>query len=103
MHYFTQLMNEISALIMAFLVAIGAVTVPVDKELPVEDMASIMNTAECSAVVFSTVSEQKITALRESVPTLKNFVEWGEAAADFALPIAKVFEAGKKKYEDGDR
>ncbi len=84
------------------LMSVGAIVVPIDKELPVEDMASIMNTAECSAVVFSTVSEQKITALRESVPTLKNFVEWGEAAADFALPIAKVFEAGKNKYEDGD-
>ena len=72
------------------LMSVGAIVVPIDKELPAEDTASIMNTAECSAIVFSTVTEEKVKGLRESVPTLKNFVEWGESAADFALSISAV-------------
>ena len=84
------------------LMSVGAIVVPIDKELPADDMASIMNTAECSAVVFSTVTEAKIKELSANVPTLKAFVEWGESTADFAVSVNAVREAGAKKYEDGD-
>ena len=52
------------------LMSIGAVTVPIDKELPVEDMASILNTAACPFVVYSTVISEKINTIRELVPSL---------------------------------
>lgn len=40
--------------------AIGSVTVPVDKELPVEDIDGIITTTECKAVIFGKSSENKI-------------------------------------------
>ena len=41
------------------LMSIGAVTVPIDKELPATDMASILNTAGCPFVVYSTLIKEK--------------------------------------------
>ena len=84
------------------LMSVGAIVVPIDKELPVDDMSSIMNTAECSAVVFSTVTEPKINEAREKVATLKTFVEWGDAIPDWAVSIESVKTAGAEKYAAGD-
>lgn len=84
------------------LMSVGAIVVPIDKELPVDDMASIMNTAECSAVVFSTVTEAKINEAREKVATLKNFVQWGEKIAEYAVSVESVKTAGAEKYAAGD-
>ena len=42
------------------IMAIGSVTVPVDKELPVEDINGIITTTGCKAVIFGKASESKI-------------------------------------------
>ena len=84
------------------LMSIGAVTVPIDKELPAADMASILNTAECAAIVFSSTAEKKISELRESVPTAQLFIEFGKDCADYAISIEEVRAAGAGKYEAGD-
>ena len=85
------------------LMSIGSVTVPIDKELPVDDMASILNTAECPVVVYSTLVRDKITALRSMVPSLVDFVEMGDEALDFAHSLSSVRESGHAKHEGGDR
>ena len=43
--------------------AIGSVTVPVDKELPIEDIDGIISTTGCKAVIFGKTAEDKIKAL----------------------------------------
>ena len=43
--------------------AIGSVTVPVDKELPSEDIDGIISTTECKAVIFGKTAEAKIKEL----------------------------------------
>ena len=40
--------------------AIGSVTVPVDKELPIEDIDGIITTTGCKAVIFGKAAEEKI-------------------------------------------
>ena len=40
--------------------AIGSVTVPVDKELPIEDINGIITTTACKAVIFGKSAEEKI-------------------------------------------
>ena len=81
------------------LMSVGAITVPVDKELPVPDMASILNTAECSCVFYSTAVRKKIDEMRAIVPSLVSFVEF-EEAADFAESFAQVCAAGEEKFRD---
>ena len=43
--------------------AIGSVTVPVDKELPLEDIDGIISATGCKAVIFGKASEKKIGEL----------------------------------------
>lgn len=43
--------------------AIGAVTVPVDKELPIEDINGIITTTGCKAVIYGRSAEGKIKEL----------------------------------------
>ena len=84
------------------LMSIGAVTVPIDKELPVEDIASIINTAECPSIIFSSVAEAKADKLCELCPTLKTFVEFGATVKEYAEPILAVKERGAEKLAAGD-
>ena len=46
--------------------AIGSVTVPVDKELPVEDINGIISTTGCKAVIYGKTAEAKIKALLQN-------------------------------------
>ena len=43
--------------------AIGSVTVPVDKELPAQDIDGIITTTGCKAVIFGKTAEEKIKEL----------------------------------------
>ena len=84
------------------LMSTGTVTVPVDKELPAEDIASILNTSECEYIVYSSVVDGKVEKLRELVPTLHTFVYWGKSKLNGAISIEEVRDAGLEKYELGD-
>ena len=44
--------------------SIGAVTVPIDKELPAEDIKSIIESAECDFVIYSSVIDNLCHRLR---------------------------------------
>ena len=44
---------------------IGSVTVPVDKELPIEDIDGIITTTGCKAVFYGRTAEGKIKELLE--------------------------------------
>ena len=46
--------------------AIGSVTVPVDKELPIEDIDGIITTTACKAVIFGKTAEDKIKDLLQN-------------------------------------
>ena len=59
------------------LMSIGAVTVPLDKDLPGEELTHILRTAECSAVVFSHAVAEKIAAIRPALPDVKSWIAMG--------------------------
>ena len=84
------------------LMSMGAVTVPIDKELPADDIASILNTAECKFAVTSAIIEEKMSAVKESVPTLNTLVVWGKET-DGALFFDNVMKLGNEKLAGGDR
>ena len=84
------------------LMAMGAVTVPVDKELPEEDIASILNTAECPFAVYSSIIEEKMASVQAKVPTLTTMVEFGAKTAAGSIALETVRENGAKRYADGD-
>ncbi len=84
------------------LMSMGAVTVPMDKELPAADMASIINTAECEFVIYSSVIEKKLDDLRAATPVVRTWVCMN-ANGDCPLTLAKLKETGAARLAAGDR
>ena len=92
--------------------AIGSVTVPVDKELPVEDIDGIITTTGCKAVIFGKSAEAKVKEILrsggfKSVEILISVVaESSVATADLAgrklTTLAQLQERGEQLYKDGD-
>ena len=82
--------------------AMGAITVPIDKELPIDDMASILNTAECEFAFISPIIEQKVPALREKVATLATVVSMSESPMENAEALPALRARGAEKYAAGD-
>ena len=92
--------------------AIGSVTVPVDKELPVEDIDGIITTTGCKAVIFGKTAEAKIKELLEkgglqSVETLISVAPENPFGKDVAgsrtsTTMEELQNRGAQLYKDGD-
>ena len=92
--------------------AIGSVTVPVDKELPIEDIDGIISTTACKAVIFGKTAEEKIKEILRNggLKSAKSLVsiepESGidkELLGDRTLISVNALEAkGAELYKGGD-
>lgn len=92
--------------------AIGAVTVPVDKELPVEDIDGIITTTSCKAVIFGKTSEAKVKEMlsKGGLSTVKYLISVApEASIDASelgdrvfTTISQLQERGDGLYKSGD-
>ena len=92
--------------------AIGSVTVPVDKELPIEDIDGIVTTTGCKAVIYGRTAEQKVVELLKEgrLTSAELLVAIDPAAAiDSELLGDKVLTTidaliaeGGKLYQSGD-
>lgn len=84
------------------LMSIGAIVVPIDKDLPVDEIAGILEFAECEYILYSSSIEEKIIELHKKVPSLKTYICKGEPNMDCALKLSDIVEKGKEKYSKGD-
>ena len=92
--------------------AIGSVTVPVDKELPLDDIDGIISTTACKAVFFGKTSESKIKEILangglKSVELLISIAPESKIEADLLgekslKSLAEVEAAGAALYAQGD-
>lgn len=92
--------------------AIGSVTVPVDKELPLDDIDGIISTTGCKAVFFGKTSESKIKEILangglKSVELLISIAPESKIEADLLgekslKSISEVEAAGAALYAQGD-
>jgi long-chain acyl-CoA synthetase len=97
--------------------AIGSVTVPVDKELPLDDIDGIITTTSCKAVIFGKASEAKVKSLLENggLKTVETLISVapessiGETAlgdrkltslAELQARGAELYAAGDNSYYD---
>lgn len=84
------------------LMSIGSVVVPIDKDLPVDEISGIMNFAGCEAVLYSPLIEDKIEILKEKVLPLKKFVCLGKTDKDYSSSIHDVALKGGERFRNGD-
>ena len=92
--------------------AIGSVTVPVDKELPLEDINGIVTTTGCKALIFGKTAEAKIKELLKhgelkSVELLisvapENSLEAAELGGKTLTALEALQNEGAKLYKEGD-
>jgi long-chain acyl-CoA synthetase len=83
--------------------SIGAVAIPIDKDLPADEMAGILNTAECEFIFYSTAVEAKIEAVKERVRSLKSFICMGEGKLAGSLKLSCIAARGGERFSKGDR
>ena len=76
------------------LMAIGSVVVPLDRDLPADDMVGIMNTAECEAVLYSPSIETRIRSIKGSIPSLKWMICMGEPKDAEAMALDSICAEG---------
>ena len=83
--------------------SIGAVTVPIDKELPAEDILSIIETAECDFVIYSSVIDSKIKTIREKISINPKFICMSKQTdIDDVTMLKDIVNNGQKLFENGD-
>jgi len=92
--------------------AIGAVTVPIDKELPSEDIGGIIGTTGCKAVIYGKSAKAKIKELLQndslkSVEMLISVVsddvlDTGDLGGRTLVSLAQLQDKGCKLYAGGD-
>ncbi len=89
------------------LMAVGAVTVPLDKEWPEGDLAETIARAECEYVFYSSEAAAKMAAIQARNPQIKQFVcMWGDGReGDLTLAVLKsrgygFLSAGNTRYDD---
>ena len=65
--------------------AIGSVTVPIDKELPLDDISGIVDATACKAVIYGKTAESKIKGL---------LMNGGLASVEMLIPIDSETSVG---------
>jgi len=84
------------------LMSIGAVTVPIDKDLPADDMAGILEFADCEAVFYSPVVEDKIGSIVNKLPRIKIYICMRKSTLEGALNLPDIVERGRERFSNGD-
>ena len=83
--------------------SIGAVTVPIDKELPAEDIKSIIESAECDFVIYSSVIDNKIKAIRDELSKNPKLICMSKKTElDNVAMLSDIILKGEKLVDDGD-
>ena len=84
------------------LMAIGAVTVPLDKEMPAPDLAATIERASCYAIFYGSEIAGKLDYLKQNTKAELFVCMNGDPLGEGDLALASLIEAGGKKFAEGD-
>ena len=81
----------------------NSVIVPIDKELPVQDIINVLNHSDSEVLFYAKKYEKFIEELKANLPNIKYFIGFDVMEdSDKILSYKKLIEKGKKLYEDGN-
>lgn len=87
---------------MAVTCGVGII-VPIDKELPQNEIVNLINRSNAKAIVYSSRRTDKIEAIKDEVPNIKCYIEMDkENSDDVSLSYDKLVESGKKSVLSGN-
>ena len=84
------------------IMSVGAITVPIDKELPSDDIASIVNTSSAEYIFFTDKIYEKIAEVKSKTDSVNMLVSMG-GEIEGAIALSEIKSNGEKKLMDGDR
>ena len=82
--------------------SVGAISVPIDKDLPAEDMASIVKTAACEYIFYSSIVAEKIAEVVKLLPNEPKLLLLDKQEGSDIPVLSDVRESGKARFVSGD-
>lgn len=80
------------------------VLVPIDKELPVQDIITVLKHSDSEVLFYSKKYEKYIDELKENLPDFKYFIGFDvEEDSGIVLSYNNLIKKGKKLFESGDK
>ena len=88
---------------MTMLCGVG-IAVPIDKELPENEIENVLKRSKASAVIFSKKKEEVIKRVAQNLPDVKYFIEMNSDSSleDRLVGIEHLIEEGKTLVKNGD-
>ena len=88
---------------MAILCGIG-IAVPVDKELPANELENVINRSKATAVIYSTKKKDIIKKVQDKLPTVKYFIQMNsnDELEGREVGFNTIVKQGKEMVEEGD-
>ena len=82
----------------------AGILVPVDKELPENELENIINRSRATAVIYSEKKKEAIKKIENNIPTVKYFIEMDseEHIVDKHMGFNYLIKEGKEILETGD-
>ena len=87
----------------AMLCGVG-IAVPVDKELPANEIENVVKRAKASAVIYSTKKKEVIKKIKDNLPEVEYFIEMNEKSDIQGRDVGASYliEQGNRMVESGD-
>ena len=88
---------------MAILCGIG-LAVPVDKELPANEIENVINRSKATAIIYSSKKKEVINKIEDKLPNIKYFIQMDsdEELAGREVGINTIIKQGKEMVRKGD-
>jgi long-chain acyl-CoA synthetase len=84
------------------LISIGAIVVPVDKDLPGDEIANILKFADCEYVVYSRQVEEKIMSIQDKMPNIRTYIAMSRSKIEGAIELFDIVGKGRERFSHGD-
>ena len=80
------------------------IAVPVDKELPVNEIENVINRSKATAVIYSTKKKEVIKKVEDKLPTVKYFIQMNsdDELQGREIGINTIIKQGKEMVAKGD-
>lgn len=88
---------------MAMLCGVG-VAVPIDKELPANEIENVINRSKATAIIYSTKKKDIIKKVQDKLPTVKYFIQMNsdDELEGREIGFNTIVKQGKEMVEKGD-
>ncbi len=88
---------------MAMLCGVG-IAVPVDKELPANEIENVIKRSKASAIIYSSKKKEVIKKVKDNLPEVEYFIEMNSDAGINGRDVGAnyIIEQGKRIVESGD-